>query len=199
MFDELLAHPGVEEEVQLRSRFGFLAFHGGSLEEMTDVIAVTAAERADASVYVVRQPPDFQWHIPSAMVDPAHSDALASFIEHVDVAVAVHGFGRHDMWATLLLGGSNRVLAGTLGDELGARLPQYTVVQDIDSIPQALRGLHAANPVNLPSSGGVQLELPPRVRGMGPYWNEWEGHGFTPHTEALIEGLAATAQSPTTR
>jgi phage replication-related protein YjqB (UPF0714/DUF867 family) len=195
VFDELLAHPGVEEELQLRSRFGFMAFHGGSLEEMTDVIAAAAAERAGASLYAVRQPADFQWHIPSSLIDPIHSPALQQFLDHVDVAIAVHGFGRQDMWATLLLGGGNRELAATLASELTNRLPQYTVLDEIDEIPTPLRGLHPDNPVNRPKSGGVQLELPPRVRGMGPYWKEWEGEGLTPHTEALIEGLAATAQS----
>ena len=195
MFDELLAHPGVEEELQLRSRFGFLAFHGGSLEEMTDVIATDAARRSDASLYAVRQPPDFQWHIPSNKVDPAHSTALREFLDHVDVAIAIHGFGRQDMWATLLLGGHNRELAQHLADALVERLPQYSVVHDIDAVPLELRGLHPDNPVNLPRAGGVQLELPPRVRGMGPYWREWDGTGLTPHTEALVEGLAATARS----
>jgi phage replication-related protein YjqB (UPF0714/DUF867 family) len=196
VFDELLAHPGVEEELQLRSRFGFMAFHGGSLEEMTDVVAAAAAERAGASLYAVRQPADFQWHIPSNLIDPVHSTALQGFLDHVDVAIAVHGFGRQDMWATLLLGGGNRELAATLASELTDRLPQYTVLDEIDAIPTPLRGLHPDNPVNRPKGGGVQLELPPRVRGMGPYWKEWEGEGLTPHTEALIEGLAATAQSP---
>jgi phage replication-related protein YjqB (UPF0714/DUF867 family) len=195
VFDELLAHPGVEEEVQLRSRFGFMAFHGGSLEEMTDVIAVEAARRSGSSLYVVRQPSDFQWHIPSSKIDPSHSDALASFIDHVDVTVAVHGFGRMDMWTTLLLGGRNRELAQTLGECLAGALPEYEVVHDLELIPSALRGMHPSNPVNLPSGGGVQLELPPRARGMGPFWAEWDGDGFTPHTEALIDGLAATAQS----
>lgn len=195
MFDELLAHPGVEEELVLRSRFGFLAFHGGSLEEMTDVVAVAAAERAGASVYVVRQPPDFQWHIPSTKVDPDHSAALRSFLDHVDVTVAVHGYGRQDMWTTLLLGGGNRELAATLRSSLSSRLPEYEILHDLDRIPVNLRGLHPDNPVNLPRSGGVQLELPPRVRGMGPFWAEWGGQGFTPHTEALIEGLAAAARS----
>ncbi len=195
MFDELLAHPGVEEEVELRSSFGFMAFHGGSLEEMTDVIAWEAAERAGASVYVVRQPPDFQWHIPSTKVDPAHSDALAAFLAHVDVAVAVHGYGRQDMWTTLLLGGSNRELAKALGAELDRALPEYTIYDDLDLIPRELRGLHPDNPVNRPRGGGVQLELPPRVRGHGPFWADWDGDGFVPHTEALIDGLTATAQS----
>jgi phage replication-related protein YjqB (UPF0714/DUF867 family) len=172
-----------------------MAFHGGSLEEMTDVIASAAAEHAGASLYAVRQPADFQWHIPSKLVDPMHSAAMREFLDHVEVAIAVHGFGRQDMWATLLLGGGNRGLAATLGAELRARLPQYTVLDEIEAIPIPLRGLHPANPVNLPKGGGVQLELPPRVRGMGPYWKEWEGTGLTPHTEALIEGLAATAKS----
>jgi phage replication-related protein YjqB (UPF0714/DUF867 family) len=195
VFDELLAHPGVEEELQLRSRFGFLAFHGGSLEEMTDVIAADAAARAGASLYAVRQPVDFQWHIPSNKIDPAHSPSLQAFLDHVDVAIAVHGFGRQDMWTTLLLGGQNRELASVLGASLRESLPDFQIVDDIDEVPSALRGLHPDNPVNLPRQGGVQLELPPRVRGMGPFWADWGGDSFTPHTEALIEGLAATAQS----
>lgn len=195
MFDELLAHPGVEEEVVLRSTFGFMAFHGGSLEEVTDVVAEAAAARADASLYVVRQPSDFQWHIPSALIDPAHSPALRSFLDHVDVVVAVHGYGRRDMWTTLLLGGSNRALARDVAAVLRDVLPGYEVVDDIDDIPPSLRGLHPDNPVNRTRRGGVQLELPPRVRGMGPFWSEWEGDGLRPHTEALVDGLAAAARA----
>jgi len=36
--EELLACPGVEEELILRSRIGFMAFHGGGLEEHADTI-----------------------------------------------------------------------------------------------------------------------------------------------------------------
>ena len=43
LFADLLATPGVEEVCELRSRFGFMAYHGGALEEMTDVIASAAA------------------------------------------------------------------------------------------------------------------------------------------------------------
>ena len=49
--------PACVEECDLRSRFGFMAYHGGSLEEMTDVIAADAAERSGASYYGVLQPP----------------------------------------------------------------------------------------------------------------------------------------------
>ena len=61
--------------------------------------------------------------------------------------------------------------------------------------PLQLRGLHADNPVNLPPSGGVQIELPPRVRGASPMWWDWEGAGLTPHTVALIDGLVEAART----
>ena len=50
----------------LRSRFGFMAIHGGGLEQMTDVIAERAADAAGASVYVLRHPDDYPHHLPSA-------------------------------------------------------------------------------------------------------------------------------------
>lgn len=165
MLGELLGHAGVEEECELRSPFGVLAFHGGNLERGTDDIAVAAAERAGASLYVVRQPPDLRWHVPSIAFDPADSPKLAAFVDHVDLAVAVHGYGRVGMWTTLLLGGRNRDLAARLGTALRARLgEEFTVIDQLEDIPERLRGLHPRNPVNLPRGQGVQLELPPRVR-----------------------------------
>lgn len=188
----LLAHPGVEEVCELRSRFGFMAYHGGSLEETTDVIAAAAAERAGASYYGVLQPPDLQWHIPSTRISPDDSPTLAAFLEHVEVVVTVHGYGRPGMFTSLLLGGQHRPLADHLGHHLRAHLPAYDVVTDLERIPVELRGLHHRNPVNLPPGRGVQLELPPRVRGSSPLWWDWE-HGLTPHTRSLIEALADAA------
>ena len=75
-FAELLAHDGVEEDLELRSPFGFMAFHGGNLEEGTDLVAAAAAEQSGASLYAVRQPPALRWHIPSIEVDPDDSPAL---------------------------------------------------------------------------------------------------------------------------
>jgi phage replication-related protein YjqB (UPF0714/DUF867 family) len=34
---DLLTYDGVSEECVLRSTFGFMAFHGGALEEMTGI------------------------------------------------------------------------------------------------------------------------------------------------------------------
>jgi phage replication-related protein YjqB (UPF0714/DUF867 family) len=193
MFDALLAHPGVTEHCELRSTFGIMAFHGGNLEEMTDVIASASAERAGASYYGVVQPSDLRWHVPSTDVRPEHSTRLAAFLDHVDIVITVHGYGRAGLWTSLLLGGSNRALADTLGASLRQALPAYEVVTDIESIPRDLRGLHPDNPVNRPRLGGVQLELPPRVRGTTPLWADWEGPGLNPHTEALVDALADVA------
>ena len=191
-FAELLATDGVEEVLELRSSFGFLAFHGGSLERMTDVIARDAAERAGASLYAVLQPTDLRWHLPSTRFSPAVSPALARFVAHVDVAVALHGYGRHGRWTSLLLGGTNRALAAHVGRSLAA-VDGHEVVTDLDAIPPELRGLHPDNPVNRPAGGGVQLELPPRVRGLTPHWAGWPGPGLPPPTEALVAALAQAA------
>jgi len=172
-----------------------MAFHGGSLEEMTDVIAAAAAERSGASYYAVRQPVDLNWHIPSHKVSPAESPTLAGYLGHVDVVVTIHGFGRRGLFTSLLLGGRNRRLAEHVGSHLRARLPAYGILTDLDTIPRELRGLHESNPVNLPRGAGVQIELPPRVRGSSMLWADWEGPGLTPHTEALIDGLVAAATS----
>ena len=195
MFDELLAHEGVEEVLELRGTFGFMAYHGGGLEEMTDVIARAAAEMSNASYYGVHQPVGMEWHIPSTKVSPDHSQKLSDFLDHVDIVVTVHGFGRIGMWATLLLGGTNRDLAHHVGSHIRTRLPAYDVRTNLDDIPSELRGLHPKNPVNLPRRGGAQLELPPRVRGTSPLFWDWEGPGLNPHTQALVEALAMAAQT----
>lgn len=192
----LLSIDGVRESVSLAGRIGLMAFHGGALERMTDVIVEEAAARCGASTYLIRQPEHHREHLPSHVYRPADSPALARFVEHVDVAIAIHGYGRRGRFFTLLAGGANRELAAHLAGCVGARLPEYHVECELDLIPRELRGLHPRNPVNLPRGGGVQLELPPRVRGLGPFWGELEGApGLRPHTEALVEGIAAAVRS----
>ena len=192
---DLLARPGVVEVLELRSSFGFMAFHGGSLEEVTDVVAFAAAALAGASYYGVLHPPEVDEHLPSTSVRPEGSPSLACFLDHVDVAVAIHGYGREGRWTSLLAGGSNRALAAHLAGHLSATLPEYDVVVDLDEIPVGLRGLHPYNPVNGPRHGGVQLELPPRVRGRSPLSPPPGRDGLSAPTRALIDGLAAAARS----
>ncbi len=198
-FAALLAKPGVLETVDLRSKFGFCAFHGGNLERVTDQIASEAAARSGSSYYAVLQPPGMRHHIPSAMVSPAQSPALKSFVEHCDVVVAVHGYGRRGLFTSLLCGGQNRRLASHVANHVRAVLPAYQIVDEIEQIPKALRGVHPENPCNLPSNGGVQLELPPRVRGLSPLALHWPASGGRhrrfPHVDDLIDGLVRAAAS----
>jgi phage replication-related protein YjqB (UPF0714/DUF867 family) len=194
-FGRALAEPGVVERLELRSRFGFMAFHGGALERQTDRLAAAAADAAGASLYTVAHPGPDPPHFPSTDVQPEESPALHAFFEHVQVVVTVHGYGRDGMFTTLLLGGSNRTLAGLLRAELAGALPDYDVVDDLALIPRELRGLHPDNPVNVPSLGGVHMELPPRVRGLGPRWADWPGDGFVPPAAALVEAVARVARA----
>ena len=184
MLDQLLATAGVEERMRAGSRFGLCALHGG-LEQGTAEIAEAAATEAGASFYAVVQPDDLRWHVPSHRYDPALSDGLRAFLANIDMVISVHGFGgvrdADDRWTTALLGGTNRELAAELSGALTQALPQYRWIADLDSMPRHLRGLHPANPVNRVPRGGVQLELPPRVRRAGADF------------DALVTALAGVA------
>jgi phage replication-related protein YjqB (UPF0714/DUF867 family) len=185
MLDQLLATPGVEERLELRSHFGFCALHGG-LEQGTVEVAQAAANAAGATFYAVVQPDDLRWHVPSHRYDPQHSAELQTFVEHVDIVVSIHGFGglrdADDRWTTALLGGTNREFAHSLGNDLDRALPYYRWVRDLEEIPTRLRGMHPDNPVNRVTDGGVQLELPPRIRRPGPDF------------DTLVSALAANAR-----
>jgi phage replication-related protein YjqB (UPF0714/DUF867 family) len=162
-----------------------MAFHGG-LEGGTLEIAAAAAEAAGASLYTVEQPAGLRWHVPSNTVDPAVAPPLATWLSHVEIAIALHGYGRIARPRQVLVGGTNRQLAAVLSDELAARLAGFAVVSDLELIPVELRGLHPANPVNRLPNGGVQLELPPSALGTSPH---------SDHNPALVvEALVAAVR-----
>jgi len=190
VFGELLSHPGVVEAVELRSTFGFMAFHGG-LEGGTETVAARAAAASGASLYTVVQPPDLVWHVPSSRIDPAQSEHLARFLAHVEVVVAIHGYGRAGRPHDVLLGGTNRSLAAELAASLRSSSPRFAMIDDLDAIPPELRGLHPSNPVNRPAAGGVQVELPPRARGSSPDPRH-RGQPCTPAV-GVVAGLARVA------
>ena len=162
MLDELLATDGVEEHLVLGGTLGVMALHGG-LEAHTETVAARVAASTGASLYAIVQPDDHRWHIPSARHDPRHSPRLTSFLEHVRAAVSIHGFGRSELPKTILVGGSNERLRRLTAAAL-RRKTALTVLDDPALIPAGLRGLHPANPVNLPELGGVQVELSPGAR-----------------------------------
>jgi len=162
MLSELLATPGVDEIHDEGSTIGVMALHGG-LELGTYEIAQAVAGASGATMYAVVQPEEMRWHIPSISYDPSDSRHLRSFLAHVNVALSIHGFGRHGMRRTALIGGRNRTLGRRVAAALGRAL-DLRAVTDPDSIPAGLRGLHPDNPVNLPRRHGVQVELTADLR-----------------------------------
>ncbi len=197
----LLARPDVDEVLELRSAFGVMAFHGGGLEQVTDVIAGEVAERCGASYYAVVHPPNMSEHLASSAFDPAESVALTRFFDRVDTVMTVHGYGRRHLRYSLLLGGRNRALAEHVARSVHEVLPDYEAVTDLARIPRALRGQHPRNPVNLAAHAGVQIELPPTLRWhwAGHGWSDSPGVGRAPQVDQLIDALAdavSTWKSP---
>jgi len=186
---ELLQHPEVEEVCELRSSFGIMAYHGGGLEELTDVIGQRVAERTNSSYYGIHQPAALKWHVASHHIDPSHSAQLQDFLDHVHTVVTLHGYGRKGFFTSILLGGRHRTLARHIAQHLSTALPAYDVCDNLERIPTDLAGQHPRNPVNLVAQAGVQIELPPRVRGQSPLWWDWDEDELSPHTTRLIDAL----------
>jgi len=187
---ELLAMPGIREERTLRSNVGFMALHGGSQDRGSDQIARRAADEAGASYYAIIQPSWLRVHLTSRLHNPDDSAHLRSFLEHVDVAISVHGFGRDGfaLWLDsergmviepygpavrgkqtgplrgIIIGGLNAQLVDAAGAIFQRRFAGYHVADK-----RVRLGFHPDNPVNLPSANGVQIELPPGLRGIGEF------------------------------
>ncbi len=138
--DELLTLPGVAEHCDLASpNIGVMAYHGGELEKVTDVVASEVARRSGASLYMVTQASDPVHHIASARVSPDHSPSFASFVDHVDCSITIHGYGLKERSRDVLLGGQNRVMASTLAELMRPALPEYNFCDDLDIIPKRLQ------------------------------------------------------------
>lgn len=172
-----------------------MAFHGGELEKVTDIVAREAAERSGASYYGIVQRQDPLVHLPSTKVSPDESATLATFIDHVDVAVTIHGYGRKHLRRSLLLGGRNRALATHFAEHLRDGLDDYEIIDDLASIPVKLAGQHPNNPVNRPTGNGVQIELPPYVRWNidAGHWSDFGEGGRAPQVNLLIDALTTAA------
>ena len=83
MITKLLEREDVNEELELRSSFGFMAYHGGSLEKATDVIDREAAERSNSSYYGLIQSDDDPVHFASTQLLEEKSHLLQLFLDHV--------------------------------------------------------------------------------------------------------------------
>ena len=138
-FAELLATPGVQEVCVLRSsRIGFMAYHGGSLEEQTDVIASLAA-RAQRRQLLRRAATRGR-----ASAHPVAHRSVASPSPQLE---GVHRSRRHRDHDPRLrsprplhLAAARRAATASLPStspaHLRPRLPEYEIVTDLDRIPQ---------------------------------------------------------------
>lgn len=204
---ELLALPGVEEVCELRSAVGFMALHGGSQDRGTHEIASRAAEQSGASYYAIVQPRDLRVHLTSRRHDPQQSESMRAFLDHVEVAVSVHGFGRDSFSISvqpghqlvidpygparrgsqtgplrgIIVGGLNGPLVDEACRLLRDRLPGYRAGSE-----RVRLGFHPRNPVNLPAAHGVQIELPPALRGIGDF-----GEDFEPVRDGIVAEVVA--------
>jgi phage replication-related protein YjqB (UPF0714/DUF867 family) len=199
---ELLALPGVEETCVLRSSIGFMALHGGSQDRGTHEIASRAAELSGASYYAIVQPTNLRVHLTSRHHDPNQSPTMTAFLRHVEIAISVHGFGRDSFslhidagtrpviepygpalrgrqtgpLRGIIVGGLNAALVEVASQLLRDRLPGYHAGSE-----RVRLGFHPDNPVNLPSAHGVQIELPPALRGIGDL-----GEQFVPMLDGIV-------------
>jgi hypothetical protein len=154
-------------------------------------------------------------HIRSRCHDPAHSAALRRFLVHVEVGLSVHGFGRdsfrvavdpirgvlvepygprllHGQTGPLrgvIIGGRNAELLEQARRSLSARLAGYRVGSD-----RVRLGFHPANPVNLPRLAGVQIELPPALRGIGDFGDRPAPDADDPALATVIDALVEVVE-----
>jgi phage replication-related protein YjqB (UPF0714/DUF867 family) len=155
-------------DVRLRpgGRVGVLALHGG-LEGGTAELADALAGDTGCAALTFRQDDgDWSLHLPSTAYDPGLCPPLARFLSAVEVVVSVHGYQDRTREERVLLGGRNRRLAAVTGARIAEYAPDYRTVVRLREIPPHLRGVEPANPVNRAPGSGVQLELPPRARGV---------------------------------
>ena len=192
MATRILETSDAYEELEIRSKVGLMAYHGGTLEKATDAIARETAALCGASYYGLIQTNDDPLHFPSTKLFEYASENLNIFFQHVRVVITIHGYGREHLFHSVLLGGRNRALASHLASFLKMALPDYSFENDLEKIPKELRGLHPKNPVNIPALTGVQVELPPTLRWNREEWG-WSdngGIGRAKHVDDIIVALS---------
>ena len=132
---------------------------------------------------------------------------LRSFLQHVEIAISVHGFGRDgfSVWVDperglvvepygpalrgrqtgplrgIIVGGRNGDMLDAARRLLRNRFAGYHVADE-----RVRLGFHPDNPVNLPSAHGVQIELPPGLRGIGDF-----GDQLVPSVDGLVTQVVA--------
>ena len=82
----------------------------------------------------------------------------------------------------IIVGGQNGQLLDAARRLFHGRFSGYHVAHE-----RVRLGLHPDNPVNLPSSHGVQIELPPGLRGIGDF-----GETLVPRQDGVVSEVVDT-------
>jgi phage replication-related protein YjqB (UPF0714/DUF867 family) len=132
---------------------------------------------------------------------------LRAFLQHVEIAISVHGFGRDSFSLNvdpaggvviepygpalrgsqtrplrgIIVGGKNSELLEVARRLLHDRFAGYRVADE-----RVQLGFHPDNPVNLPTAQGVQIELPPGLRGIGDF-----GEQLVPSEDGVVTEVIA--------
>ncbi len=168
MFKRVLKDPAVREVFLPGNSVGIFAPHGGGIEPGTEEIARAVAQATGATLYVLsakRPTNNGALHVTSTEMIAGISQKLDQAVAASKVAISIHGHGRTVGGGVVYVSGladdAVQLVAGALKHALKGA---YEVVDDADSIPDDLAGLHKDNLVNRVPRKGVQLELPRALR-----------------------------------
>jgi phage replication-related protein YjqB (UPF0714/DUF867 family) len=153
------------EHLHLGGSLGLVAIHGGGIEPGTEEIARFVAYHSGASLYVYagrRATGNLSLHRPSHRTKLQDRPLVMKFLDHVNMAISIHGHGRNERCA--YVGGLHQAMVHQFVKIAQAALGEYEWIFDPESIPPEIRGQNPKNIVNLPPAQGMQLELPRDLR-----------------------------------
>jgi len=172
------------EHLHLGSSLGLVAIHGGGIEPGTEEIARFVAYHSGASLYVHAgrlSTGNLSLHRPSHRMKLEDRPLVMQFINHVNMAISIHGHGRNERCA--YVGGLHQTMVHQFVEVAQAALSQYEWISNPESIPPEIRGQNPNNIVNLPPAQGMQLELPRDLRRTKP---TPDGRKLEPAGDALV-------------
>jgi len=146
-----------------------LAYHAKT-EEGTGDVAEDISKNSNASLYVFEGK-----RVPSTKITPTNSEDLNRMVQEKRTAVSMHAYHKqgnyekqgkkYDYKDTVFVSGQNSELAKKIATELEDSLGhEYHIETNPDYIPAHLKGMSKHNIANKFKEGGVQVEMPRKLR-----------------------------------